>query len=182
MTAADGGAAVQMVQDVVGYVNWLNDPSRSYMPKAENPAFSSCNLGAGKEKIKDQPMVTKQQAAKKTTNKQKPLEIGSLKGCCLSKNSGSSRVGKCSIPQDPTATNSIAVSVRILFFEGVAEEDAVELLKKYVRDIPDAAFWIGAAVCWLRIGPPLTPTSWMMWRRPTTVTSLRRIFRFQRTS
>ena len=126
----------QMVQDVVGYVNWLNDPSRSYMPKAEILALLSCNLGAGKEKIKDQPMVTKQQAAKKTTNKQQPSEIGSLKGCCRQKTVGF-WLGTFHPPG--SLNKFIVVSARILFFEGVAEEDAVELLKKYVRDIPDDA-------------------------------------------
>ena len=38
----------RMVQDVVGYVNWLNDPTRNYMPKQEILDLLRSNLGASK--------------------------------------------------------------------------------------------------------------------------------------
>ncbi len=123
----------RMVQDVVGYVNWLNDPARKHMPKQEILDLLRQNLGAGKEKIKDKPVVSKQKTAKNNIQMQQPSEIGSLKGCCRQKT-----VGFWSGTFNPpkSLNRFIVVSARILFFEGVAEDAAVELLKKYVRELP----------------------------------------------
>jgi hypothetical protein len=54
-------------------------------------------------------------------------DIGSLKGCCRQKVVGFWR-GTFNPPG--SLNKFIMVSARILFFEGVAEQDAVELLKK----------------------------------------------------
>ena len=123
----------RMVQDVVGYVNWLNDPARNYMPKQEILDLLRQNLGAGKEKVNDKPVVSKQKTAKKTIQKQQPSEIGSLKGCCRQKTVG---FWRGTFNPHGSLNKFIMISARILFFEGVGEEDAVELLKKYVRELP----------------------------------------------
>jgi hypothetical protein len=126
----------RMVQDVVGYVNWLNDPCRKYMPKQEILDLLRRNLGAVQTKLKEKPVVNPQTAATKTTKKQQSSEIGSLKGCCRQKVVGFWR-GTFNPPG--SLNKFIMVSARILFFEGVAEQDAAELLKNYVRDLPDDA-------------------------------------------
>ena len=59
--------------------------------------------------------------------------IGSLKGCCRQKVVGFWR-GTFNPPK--SLNKFIVVSARILFFEGVAEDAAIELLTKYVRELP----------------------------------------------
>ena len=78
-------------------------------------------------------MVSKPQAAKNAIQKQQPSEIGSLKGCCRQKTVG---FWLGTFNPHGSLNKFLVVSARILFFEGVAEEDAVELLKKYVRELP----------------------------------------------
>lgn len=125
----------KQTQDVVGYVNWLNDPSRKYMPKQDILDLLKNNLGISNTKtpVVKSPVIVAKQISKQKT----PSEIGSLKGCCRQK-----VVGFWSGTFNPKGSLNpfIMVSARILFFEGVAEESAVELLMEYVRAIPTDAY------------------------------------------
>jgi hypothetical protein len=123
------------VQDVIGYVNWLNDPCRKYMPKQDILDLLRQNLGAAQTKVREKAANPKTTATK-TTKKQQSAEIGSLKGCCRQKVVG---FWRGTFNPDKSLNKFLIMSARILFFEGVAEQDAVELLKKYVRERPDDA-------------------------------------------
>lgn len=121
------------VQDVIGYMNWLNDPQRQYMSREAVYTYLFMNLASSRSK------------ATRTTSKPKtvqqgapsnPTELGSLNNCCRQKITGFFN----GTFNPPNCLNTvIAVSARIMLFQDVDEGSAVDVLGQYVRDIPDHA-------------------------------------------
>jgi hypothetical protein len=123
------------VQDVVAYVNWLNDPGRKHMPKAEILDLLGRNLGRSKPAAT---AITQPTTRQTTPANHQPqvADIGPLKGCCRQKVTGF----WSGVFNPKGSLNAfIVVTARIFFFEGVGEEAAVRLLGEYVRAIPDDA-------------------------------------------
>ena len=120
----------RQVQDVIGYMAWLNDPERKYMAKEEildllwmklAPAYKGADCHVGK----------------KAANKMPASSIGSMKHCCRQKTTGF-WLGTFNPPSSLNAF--IMVTARIFVFEAVSQHRAVALLKEYVRAIPSSGW------------------------------------------
>ncbi|QGQ22374.1 hypothetical protein F1728_06660 [Gimesia benthica] len=120
------------VQDVVGYIQWLGDSYRQYIPKEDVYRYVVERLDVKPVEIKER----KQQktAVQKATKPQKQ-EKRSLKGKTRGAIVGFWENGKSEYFIHLNA--AINTTLQAMHAEGLAEEDAVDVVMSYVEDLPD---------------------------------------------
>jgi hypothetical protein len=116
-------------QDVVAYMEWLNDPKRKYMPKEEILDLLWYKLAPSHKAVPQ-----KQQKCSIPDGK---FTIGSLRHCCRQKTTG---FWRGTFNPQGSLNSFMIVTARIFNFEGVPQEQAVDLLKQFVREIPGSAW------------------------------------------
>ena len=119
------------VQDVVAYIDWLNDPKRHYMSKQELLDLLYMNLAPSKTSGPRKALRTKiEEPQRSSVLPDNPTELGSLNNCCRQKITGYLN-GTFNPPN--SLNKVIAVSARIMLFQGVRQGDAVDVLRQYIR-------------------------------------------------
>jgi hypothetical protein len=118
----------RLVQDVDGYIGWLQNPDRQYMAQEEILTLLWYDLASSKPKdvLKSATSVTK-----------KPVDdgsgLGKMVGCCRQKLT-SFWNGAFNPPK--SLNQALIVSARIFSFEGLPEHRACNLLEEYVAALP----------------------------------------------
>ena len=120
-------------QDVVSYTNWLQNPERQFMAKEAILDHLWQNLGSGKSPSKAE-TTTGSNIAKGSG--MGCSRLGSLKGCCRKK---LTEFFQGTFNPPGSLNDVLIVAARILFFEGVSQDRAVELLTQYISDLPPTA-------------------------------------------
>jgi len=121
------------VQDVIGYVNWLNDPQRQHMSKEAILDHLYMNLAPSRTKTRLTSRVKIKRPGSTPDPPEDPAELGSLKNCCRKKITG---FFHGTFNPHNSLNKVIAVSARIMLFQDVGHDHAVAVLQQYVRDIP----------------------------------------------
>ncbi len=126
------------VQDVEGYVAWLLDPQRCYMPAAEVVAFLEERLvradpAQTAPASAPAPREPKEKAPAKKRQRQKTV----LKNCTAD---AIARLFKGQPGPDTPWRDLLPVLLRILWVSGVDQEQAVETVMRKLEDIPDKSF------------------------------------------
>lgn len=126
-----------MAQDVVGYIDWLGDPNRTFMPKDEVIQFVterldwSCSSDGEVRKTGES-----QTRNSGVSEKQNTLGCDdSLKGKAKGKLIGFWRDGDASCFQHINA--AVLATLRFLHAEGLSESEAVSVVCTYVDDLPN---------------------------------------------
>lgn len=126
-----------LAQDVVGYIDWLGDPNRSFMPKEDVLQFVTERLDwscASDDEIRK---TQESETRKSGVSKKRDVfnSNGSLKGKARGQLIGFWRDGDASGFQHMNA--AILVTLRFLHAEGLNEENAVSVVNDYVDDLPN---------------------------------------------
>lgn len=129
----------KVVQDVVGYITWLHDRNRQFMDKDAIYEFVVERLDLSCSSDNAEPRKKREPGETKTGNSTAGREAASLpmKGRTRGAIVGFWLRGETGHFRHLNA--AIAVTLRALYFEGLSEDEAVDLLIKYVDelDTPD---------------------------------------------
>lgn len=126
-----------MAQDVVGYIDWLGDEDRAFMPKDDVIEFVTERLDWSC--ASDDEVQKTQESENRSSGISKKRKVsdsnGSLKGRARGKLIGFWRDGDASAFQHINA--AILVTLRFLHAEGLSEENAVSVVSNYVDNLPN---------------------------------------------
>ena len=124
------------VQDIVGYVKWLENPNRSYMSKDDVLWFILDRLDLSCAKWSDGTVTNENSATKKTAaTNQTPKKSRSLKN-----RTRPALVGfweKGDEGHFPHLNAAVFTTLQALHAEGLTEDDAVGVVMKYVDELPN---------------------------------------------
>lgn len=125
------------VQDVVGYVSWLSKDNKTYMPAEE--VFSYVKDRLAPPKPKEQPKSARQTERKATVGGPAGgmADLGPMKGQFAPKLVGFWT--GANTPPD-SLNQGIVLLARVLPFYLDNEEDAVDLIDRYIDELPDVSF------------------------------------------
>lgn len=120
------------IQDVVGYIQWLRDPDRQFMPKEDVYRYVVERLEIRPAEIKEpkQQKAVIERATKPQNHEKKSLK-GRTRGAIVGywKNGNSENFIHLN--------SAINTTLQALRAEGLTEEDAVDVVMSFVEDLPD---------------------------------------------
>ena len=120
------------IQDVVRYIQWLEDPDRQYMSKEDVYRYIVERLDVNPVEIKEpkQHKTVVQKATKPQKHEKRSLK-GKTRGAIV----GYWQDGNSEYFVHLNA--AINTTLQAMHAEGLAEEDAVDVVMSYVEDLPD---------------------------------------------
>lgn len=116
----------QEAGDVESYIAWLENPNRQYFAKNRLLSFLRIN-------VVEKPAQAKPAPATPASGVAMPSDLGRLKGCCWQKITGY-WLGEWNPPNCLDAV--VAVTARMGFFFGHAEDRTTAMISRFVRELP----------------------------------------------
>jgi len=125
------------VQDVEGYVSWLSRAEKTYMPAEEVIAYVKDRLAPPKPKVQPKTERVARATATNETAAVGLADLGSMKGQFAQK-LVAFWTGKDTPPD--SLNQWIGMTARVLPYYLDAQDDAIELIEKYIDELPDVTF------------------------------------------